>query len=102
MRNLTRGARHCVYIRWGKRRMAEDNLRSEPRSGIDRRRLLTYTAAGTVVAALGGYLFSVTGPEDEETAKAAAELRPDGRRRVPPRQRVIRRLKPMGGAEGDP
>lgn len=61
-----------------------------------RRRFVREAAAGTVVAALGGlYYFS-------EPAHGGPELeaRKDGRARVPPGQRVIRSLKPMGGEPG--
>jgi len=47
---------------------------------------------------LGGYyLFS-----DEATREARAQTRPDGRPRLPPGQRVLKALKPMGGEPGDP
>lgn len=59
-----------------------------------RRRFLAQAAAGTVIAVLGGLWVL-----DDD---AHAETRPDGRERVPPGQRVIKRLKPMGGEEGDP
>jgi DMSO/TMAO reductase YedYZ molybdopterin-dependent catalytic subunit len=36
------------------------------------------------------------------TREARAETRPDGRPRLPPGQRVIQALKPMGGEVGDP
>jgi DMSO/TMAO reductase YedYZ molybdopterin-dependent catalytic subunit len=56
--------------------------------------------AGAVLAAIGGARF-VRAP-DEVTQRAAAEQLPDGRPRLPPGQHVIRRLKPMGGEEGNP
>jgi DMSO/TMAO reductase YedYZ molybdopterin-dependent catalytic subunit len=64
-----------------------------------RRTFLHRAGAGTVVAALGG-LYVVVG--DDWIGAAAAAPRPDGRPRVPPGQRVIAKLKPMGGEEGDP
>jgi DMSO/TMAO reductase YedYZ molybdopterin-dependent catalytic subunit len=64
---------------------------------LERRLFLQGAAAGTVVAVLGG-LGVVLGDD----CAAYAETRPDGRPRVPPGQRVIQRLKPMGGEEGDP
>lgn len=82
--------------------MAEEGSAAEVRRAADRRRFLAYAAAGTVVVALGGYLYTLTGPGDEEVVEANHQVLPDGRPRVPPGQRVIRRLKPMGGAEGDP
>jgi DMSO/TMAO reductase YedYZ molybdopterin-dependent catalytic subunit len=63
----------------------------------DRRTFLLDVAAGTVVAVLGGlYTVVATTADDEE------EKRPDGRARIPPGQKVIQRLRPMGGREGDP
>ncbi len=59
-----------------------------------RRRFVQTASAGTVVAFLGS-LWVLT---DE----ALAEPRRDGRSRVPPGQRVIKRLKAMGGDAGDP
>lgn len=65
----------------------------------DRRRFILTAAAGTAVAALGGwYLLS----DNSLTRAARAQTRPDGRPRLPPGQRVIERLRPMGGEEGDP
>ena len=64
-----------------------------------RRSFIKKAAAGTVIAALGGGLYRLVG--DDLTRKARAQTRPDGRRRLPPGQRVIRRLKPMGGHAGD-
>jgi len=65
---------------------------------IERRRFLKSVAAGTVVLALGGGTFVVAAADDPR-AKA---LRPDGRPRLPPGQRIIDALKPMGGDPGDP
>lgn len=63
-----------------------------------RRRFIQLAGAGTAVAVLGGlYVLS-----DDLTRAARAETRPDGRPRLPPGQRVLTRLKPMGGEEGDP
>lgn len=63
-----------------------------------RRRFLTQAATGTVIAAFGGlYVLS-----DGLTRSARAETRKDGRPRLPPGQRVIQALKPMGGEPGDP
>jgi DMSO/TMAO reductase YedYZ molybdopterin-dependent catalytic subunit len=65
----------------------------------DRRQFLRTAAAGTAVMALGGALLRLAG--DDLTRKAAAETRKDGRPRLPPGQRVLDHLKPMGGDEGD-
>lgn len=64
----------------------------------DRRRFLRQAATGTLVTVLGGlYMLS-----DSRTRSARAETRRDGRPRLPPGQRVIQALKPMGGEPGDP
>lgn len=64
----------------------------------ERRRFIRLAASGTAVAALGGlYLLS-----DEFTRVAQAQTRGDGRPRLPPGQRVLKALKPMGGEPGDP
>jgi DMSO/TMAO reductase YedYZ molybdopterin-dependent catalytic subunit len=65
----------------------------------DRRQLLKSAAAGTALAAFGGALFRIA--SDDLTRAARAEVRPDGRPRLPPGQRVIESLRPMGGDEGD-
>lgn len=65
------------------------------RASIDRRRFIQSAGAGTLITALGGLYVLVSEP-------AYAEDRPDGKARVPPGQRVIERLKDMGGQEGDP
>jgi DMSO/TMAO reductase YedYZ molybdopterin-dependent catalytic subunit len=67
---------------------------------MQRRTFLRSAAAGTVVVALGGsaYLFA----DDAEERKARATPRPDGRPRLPPNQFLLKRLRPMGGEEGDP
>lgn len=61
---------------------------------IERRRFLQTASRGAALFALGG-VYAIT---DE----ARAEKRADGRERVPPGQRVITALKPMGGEPGDP
>ncbi len=63
----------------------------------DRRRFIRLAGVGTAVAALGGwYVFA----DDEQTEAARAQALPDGRPRLPPGQKVINYLKPMGGAAG--
>lgn len=74
---------------------------SQERNALERlqarRRFIQRATAGSVIAALGGaYVFS-----DELTRSARAESRGDGRPRVPPGQRVIARLKAMGGEPSD-
>jgi DMSO/TMAO reductase YedYZ molybdopterin-dependent catalytic subunit len=64
-----------------------------------RRRFIREAASGTCIVAFGGGLFALN---DALTREArAAELK-DGRPRLPPGQRVISALKPMGGTAGDP
>ncbi len=70
---------------------------SDVLKSMERRRFLSRAAGGTVIAALGGWYWL----SDGLTRSAQAETRRDGRPRVPPGQRVIRALKPMGGEPGD-
>src|SRR4029077_3466880 len=65
---------------------------------LERRLFPRRAAAGTIIAALGGGTY-VLAAEDDPRAK---QLRPDGRRRLPPGQRLLDALKPMGGDPGDP
>lgn len=67
---------------------------------IARRGFLQNAAAGTVLTGLAGGLYVLLG--DVATRQAQASSRTDGRPRLPPGQRLISRLKPMGGEEGDP
>jgi DMSO/TMAO reductase YedYZ molybdopterin-dependent catalytic subunit len=65
---------------------------------FERRRFLQGAVSGTLVTVLGvAYALS-----DELTAEAAEAKRPDGKLRLPPGQRVLGALKPMGGEPGDP
>ncbi len=66
---------------------------------IARRDFLMKAASGTVITALGGGLYLIS---DALTREAQAQTRDDGRPRLPPGQRVIESLKPMGGTPGDP
>jgi DMSO/TMAO reductase YedYZ molybdopterin-dependent catalytic subunit len=74
--------------------------RSEDREALlrmlRRRQFIKRAAVGSAICALGGYY--VFAGNDER----AKEHRADGRLRLPPHQRVISSLKPMGGDEGDP
>jgi DMSO/TMAO reductase YedYZ molybdopterin-dependent catalytic subunit len=65
----------------------------------DRRQFIKSAAAGTTLMALGGTLLKLAA--DDMTREARAEKRPDGRPRLPPGQRALKALKPMGGDEGD-
>ncbi|MFO0632837.1 MAG: molybdopterin-dependent oxidoreductase [Nannocystaceae bacterium] len=66
-----------------------------PARSSARREFLLRAAAGTVVTGLAGGLYVLATP------RAHADTRPDGRPRVPPGQRVIEALKPMGGEPGE-
>ena len=70
----------------------------ELKQSLERRRFLKLAAAGTVFAALGGGSYVVAAADDPR----AKQLRADGRVRLPPGQRIIDALKPMGGDPGDP
>jgi DMSO/TMAO reductase YedYZ molybdopterin-dependent catalytic subunit len=66
---------------------------------LARRRFIERAVAGTVIVAFGGGAWLL---RDDLTREARAQSRTDGRPRLPPGQRVISALKPMGGEEGDP
>jgi DMSO/TMAO reductase YedYZ molybdopterin-dependent catalytic subunit len=68
-----------------------------PQRAEDRRRFLRLAGVGTVIAALGGWYVLA---DDEQTKAARAQKLPDGRPRLPPGQKVINHLKPMGGSPG--
>ncbi len=74
-------------------------MTDDPMRSLARREFLMKAASGTVVAGLCGGLFAIS---DVLTRTAQADTRADGRPRVPPGQRVIEALKPMGGEPGDP
>lgn len=60
-----------------------------------RRRFVREAAIGSTIVALGGlYAFA------DAASGGDVEMRPDGRPRVPPGQRVLQALKPMGGEPG--
>ena len=65
----------------------------------DRRQFVKSAAAGTALMALGGALVRLAG--DDLTRSARAEKRPDGKYRLPPGQRALDKLRPMGGEEGN-
>jgi DMSO/TMAO reductase YedYZ molybdopterin-dependent catalytic subunit len=65
---------------------------------LERRRFLKAAAAGTVLVALGGGSYVVAAADDPR----ARERRPDGQLRLPPGQRLLSALRPMGGDPGDP
>ena len=78
--------------------MAFKDFPPELQRSIERRHFLRMAATGTVLAALGGGTYVLASPDDPR----AKEKRKDGRPRLPPGQRIIDALKPMGGDPGDP
>lgn len=66
---------------------------------LARRRFIRDAASGTLLVAFGGGLYHFS---DALTREAQAEPRKDGRPRMPPGQRVISALRPMGGEPGNP
>ena len=68
------------------------------KSAWDRRQFVKSAAVGTAMLALGGLLAKVAA--DDLTKAARAEKRRDGRERLPPGQRMLEALRPMGGDEG--
>lgn len=77
-----------------------DEAATDRQKLIARRHFIRAASAGTVVTALGGGLWVLA--DDRHNAALAAAVRPDGRPRLPPGQRAIGALKPMGGEQGDP
>ena len=65
---------------------------------LARRRFIQRAGAGATLLAFGGVY---TLADDGLFAAAKAQTRADGRERVPPGQRVITALRPMGGDPGD-
>lgn len=70
----------------------------ELQQSFERRRFLKAAAAGTILVAFGGGTYVLAADNDPR----AKQLRADGRVRLPPGQRIIDALKPMGGDPGDP
>lgn len=67
---------------------------------MSRRTFVRAAMGGTVIIALGGASYVLASEEEERVARGAR--RPDGRPRLPPGQYLLKRLRPMGGTEGDP
>jgi DMSO/TMAO reductase YedYZ molybdopterin-dependent catalytic subunit len=65
----------------------------------DRRQFIKNAAAGTLLVAFGGALYRIAA--DDMTRKARAETRADGKKRLPPGQKVIEKFRDMGGDPGD-
>ena len=65
-----------------------------------RRSFLYKLGVGAAVTAFGGGLYRLAGSDLERQARA--QKRGDGRPRLPPGQRLISSMRPMGGVPGDP
>ncbi len=65
----------------------------------NRRTFIKSAAAGTALMALGGAFVRLAA--DDLTKAARGATRTDGRPKLPPGQRVLELLRPMGGDEGD-
>ncbi len=78
--------------------MKSPDLFPEVQRAFERRQFLRTAAAGTVIAALGGAGYALASPDDPR----GQQKRADGRVRLPPGQRLLDALKPMGGDPGDP
>ena len=72
----------------------------EVQASLTRRSFITRAASGTVVAAMGGAMVYTL--SDRLTREARAMSTSDGRPRLPPGQRALEALRPMGGAPGSP
>jgi DMSO/TMAO reductase YedYZ molybdopterin-dependent catalytic subunit len=66
---------------------------------MNRREFIKTAAVGTTFVAVGGALVRIA--SDDLTRAARAETRSDGRKRLPPGQRVLEYLRPMGGDPSD-
>jgi DMSO/TMAO reductase YedYZ molybdopterin-dependent catalytic subunit len=80
--------------------MSTSKLSPEVQSSLTRRSFISRAASGTVIAAMGGGMFYAL--SDRLTREARAMSLDDGRPRLPPGQRAIEALRPMGGTPGSP
>src|SRR5438093_1064737 len=71
--------------------------KAEVAASLERRRFLQAATVGTVIMAMGGTYVLASDKDPRATQK-----RSDGRVRLPPGQRILDALKPMGGDPGDP
>jgi DMSO/TMAO reductase YedYZ molybdopterin-dependent catalytic subunit len=62
---------------------------------LERREFIKQAGAGTLIVALGGGLYRLA--SDDLTRKAQGQVRGDGKKRLPPGQKVLESLRPMGG-----
>ncbi len=80
--------------------MSTSKLSPEVQSSLTRRGFISRAASGTVIAAMGGGMFYAL--SDRLTREAKAMALDDGRPRLPPGQRALEALRPMGGTPGSP
>ena len=80
--------------------MSTSKLSPEVQSSLTRRSFIGRAASGTVIAAMGGGMFYAL--SDQLTREARAMSLDDGRPRLPPGQRALEALRPMGGTPGAP
>jgi DMSO/TMAO reductase YedYZ molybdopterin-dependent catalytic subunit len=74
---------------------------NEPKTQLHtRRQWMRKASAGAVLSALGGGIYVLL--DDQANAQARSLKRADGKPRLPPGQRLISALRPMGGQEGNP
>ena len=67
----------------------------ELQAAWDRRKFIQSAAAGTALMAVGGALVRIAADDLSRPARA------DGKKRLPPGQRALDKLRAMGGQEGD-
>ena len=72
----------------------------EVQASLSRRNFIARAASGTVITAMGGSLLYTL--SDRLTREAKAMTTVDGRPRLPPGQRALEALRPMGGTPGAP
>jgi DMSO/TMAO reductase YedYZ molybdopterin-dependent catalytic subunit len=75
-----------------------NKITEEVKASLARRDFLRHAAAGTVITALCGGSYVLAADDDPRTKQKRA----DGRPRLPPGQRLLTAMKPMGGDPGDP
>jgi DMSO/TMAO reductase YedYZ molybdopterin-dependent catalytic subunit len=66
---------------------------------MKRRGFLSAAAAGSVILALGGGTYVLA--DEAENEKARKDKRPDGKPRLPPGQYLLKKIRDMGGQEGE-
>ena len=72
----------------------------EVQASLTRRNFIARAASGSVITAMGGGLLYTL--SDRLTREAKAMTTVDGRPRLPPGQRALEALRPMGGTPGSP